>query len=891
MPRGRRNTSARVGEVGDLLAIEAIDRTGVVVTREGALLRYLEVTPPNPFVLSGDDRTRIATAFCYLIGRLRVGQSLQFYVVARPLQLDDVLASSQREVRSAAGPPPTAGGDATDPRRLSRWRLYAAMEESLRLHSDDQAAMRTSAYIIVGHASKASARAALLADLRAFARKRVQLAAGPLVRDLSAHRRALRESLAQTDAIRAELDAMSLPNRPLNGDQVVSLLWARFNPTSADNGREPRGLETETLGELDAVRDAEQARSAAARLRELLGRSSLDFGHARHFVEVERDVEQTIYAATTAEHTHMGALVDAMMTRQPFTLSVHVHPLDRLSERRKLKLGYRRLFITNRGAEARGGVPDFDRYAQEREAERLLAEMSSSELTRLYRVSVYQSLRARGPEPDVAALAEAVDACAERIEVALDCRVQRGEFQQRELWESSLPLARDVAGRARKYVSRNVGDLVPLVGTACGSPTGVPFAFSMPGRALELLNPYDRAHANHTMLVAGRSGSGKTLCANVILSRCISHGARAFVLDRAGHYALLASVIDGARQIEIGADDSEFAINPWDVQDPASPPLEKVAFLVSLHQVMMGDEGLTVLERSQLGAAIRAVYARAANERVPAREAMLREELLRRARSENDDGSAEIAATLRSLAERIGEFCGEGSYAYLLDRPTSVPADAPLIVFETSRCPDVVLGPVMFTIVEYVVRAIEAIRHDARRRADAGGSMFAGRSILLIDEGWAFVGNPQTGSYANDLARRARHLGLFLIVMSQHLSDFDTDYGVALLRNSTMQLLLAQPPEEIPFIAEALRLSEEEAALLGRLQTVKGAYSQMFWINGTRGRGQVSLRVGPTEYWCCTSDPIQDVPLRERAIEAHGGDVWKAIRALATVGDEGGDRG
>jgi type IV secretory pathway VirB4 component len=297
---------------------------------------------------------------------------------------------------------------------------------------------------------------------------------------------------------------------------------------------------------------------------------------------------------------------------------------------------------------------------------------------------------------------------------------------------------------------------------------------------------------------------------------------------------------------------------------------------------MIGDETLTSLARAQLGGAIRAVYARAAADGAHARESMLQQELFERERAERSAGSTEIAAVLRQLGEQLGEFCGDGTYAYLLDRETNVPADAPLVVFETRRCPEGVLKPVMFSIVEYVTRAVEA--HRLAQRREASGEhppLFTGKSILLIDEAWAFVGNPQTGMYANDLARRARHLGLFLIVMSQQLSDFETEHGLALLRNASMQMLLSQPPEELPFLQEALRLSDEEAALLGRLRTVKGVYSQIFWINGPRGRGQVSLRVGPTEYWLCTSDPIRDAPLRDRAIADYDGDVWGGIRALA----------
>lgn len=874
-------SAEKLAEAGDLLALEALDRTGVAVTSEGALVRILRVVPPNPLILSGEDRARIAAGFCHLVSRLRPDQSLQFYVEARPVNLEQLLAESRSEVSAWAGEAPSADQPARDPLALSRWRLYGAMEESLRLHADDQAAVDFDAYVVVPYVPRGASARALVNELRT---RRWKLPVAPLDRDLKTHRRAMRESLAHTDAIRGELDALSLPTRLLNGEEVASLIWRRFNPTTADSHKRTPRIATEVLGELEARRERDDARAAATRLRELVARSSLDFGRSKDHVEVESDAEQTIYAASTADATSMGWLMGAMMTWQPYTLSVYVHALDRRRERQRAKMGYRRLFAVNRTAEAKGQVPDFDRYSQEDEAQQLLQEMAGHERANVFRVSVYQSIRARGPEPDLSHLSESVDYCADQIESMSDCRVNRGEFQQFALWQSTLPLGRDVAGRSRRYATRNVGDTVPLVGTSSGSPSGIPFAFSDPGRTLERLDPYDRTHSNFTMLVNGRSGSGKTMAANVIMARCIAHGARGFILDRAGHYTILTGLVDGAQQIEIGAGDSPSAINPWDVDDPGEVSLEKIAFLVSLHGVMMGDEGLTTLERSQLGAAIRAVYTVAAQSGITPRESLLRDELLARSDEEQEKGAIEVAAVLRNLAERLGEFCDEGSYAYLLDRETTVASDCPLVVFDIRRCPEVVLKPVMFSILEYVTRAIERHRDDNRELASRPNApMFTGRTVLLIDEGWHLVGRKETGEYANDLARRARHLGLFLIVMSQHLSDFATEHGLALIRNSTMQLFLNQHPEEIPFVQEALQLSEEEAALIGRLSTVKGSHSQMFWVNGTRGRGRVSLRVGPTEYWCFTSDPLRDTPLRDAAVDRQG-DVWAGVADLAHRG-------
>ena len=492
----RRRSRAAPPEVGRLLPVEAIDRGGLLITSEGAFVRYIKVTPPNPVILSREEQVAAATAYCHSLSRLRAEQCVQFYVEARPVDLESILTDCQREVTHWAGSPSTAAANgASDPLSRDRWRLYAAMEESLRLHADDQAAMEMNAYIVVPFIPTQRGAGELISALRLRGSK---LPRAPLERDVRTHQRAARESLALTESIRADMDALNLPTKLLNGEEVVDLLWARLNPTSADNRRRIPPRHTEILGHLDHAIDAEEALRAARKLRAAIANSSADFRRSKHHAEIERDVVQTIYAHTTADATYMGWLMSAMMTRQPFTMSVFVHALDRRHERRRLKLGYRRLFSINRGAESRGRVPDFDRYAQEHEVQSLLAEMAGHERTNVFRVSLYQTIRARWPEPDLERLAEAVDYCAERIEAASDCKVSRGTFEQEDLFETSLPLGRDVAMRTRRYATRNVGDTVPLVGTSCGSPTGIPFAFSDPGRTLERLQPVrPRARQSH----------------------------------------------------------------------------------------------------------------------------------------------------------------------------------------------------------------------------------------------------------------------------------------------------------------------------------------------------------------------------------------------------------
>jgi len=187
------------------------------------------------------------------------------------------------------------------------------------------------------------------------------------------------------------------------------------------------------------------------------------------------------------------------------------------------------------------------------------------------------------------------------------------------------------------------------------------------------------------------------------------------VIDRAGHYETLSRLVHGAQQIEIGAEGSPYALNPWDVVEPAKVPREKIAFLIALHQVMMGR-----LDGQQLGmlaSGIRAVYGKAAGLGGSPTESLLRDELRRRPRTRARPIAPEIAATLRNLADQLSEYCGDGTYAYLLDRPTTVPLDSPLVIFDTRTCPESQLQLVMFSIMEYVTAPCSATgRRTARMR-------------------------------------------------------------------------------------------------------------------------------------------------------------------------------
>ena len=101
-----RTAKSRAGglpETGELAAVEAIDRTGLIVTSEGAFVRILRVTPHNPLLMSAQEREKTAGAFGRLVSQLRSEETLQFYIDARPVNLGELLAGCRREVLACAG--------------------------------------------------------------------------------------------------------------------------------------------------------------------------------------------------------------------------------------------------------------------------------------------------------------------------------------------------------------------------------------------------------------------------------------------------------------------------------------------------------------------------------------------------------------------------------------------------------------------------------------------------------------------------------------------------------------------------------------------------------------------------------------------------------------------
>ena len=222
---GRRNLppGTAKGSAAELLGVEAIGADGLLVRDDGVLVRYLEVSPVNPLVIEPAQAERISAAFAHVAARLPDGQSLQLYVDARPLELEELLAVQMHRSEQAAG----AAQDSGEHDRARAIRaLGIAHERSIRHGAETVHPLRLR-YLVV-----CPWRPGARPPIAGWRREGHQAQA-------VAHERAARDSLRHAEGIRGDLEAAAIAARPLDGLEVLDLLAERFDPEHEANGGLP----------------------------------------------------------------------------------------------------------------------------------------------------------------------------------------------------------------------------------------------------------------------------------------------------------------------------------------------------------------------------------------------------------------------------------------------------------------------------------------------------------------------------------------------------------------------------------------------------------------------------------------------------------------------------
>ena len=124
------------------------------------------------------------------------------------------------------------------------------------------------------------------------------------------------------------------------------------------------------------------------------------------------------------------------------------------------------------------------------------------------------------------------------------------------------------------------------------------------------------------------------------------------------------------------------------------------------------------------------------------------------------------------------------------------------------------------------------------------------KRLLVVDEAWYLMKNPDTATFLYSIAKRARKYYLGLTTITQDVEDFiNTDHGKAILTNSSLQILMKQSTAAIDALTKVFYLSQGERHLLLAADVGEGLFFA--------GQNHVAIRVvaSPEEDKLITSKP------------------------------------
>ena len=906
---------------GVLLPLVALGADGTMILDDGSFVRILACYPRNFDIFTPDDELRSYVNFRDLGAALSRGQSLQFLVENQRISTNAHLAFMESELEKTFGFNPRAITN-RDVSRLDeehrwRWGIYKMIQGSvLRGSPVAEFTPLRRCYAVCRYQPDADYDAdnvrSVIPGWVPFSQRRVDRsttsAAASLLRSGPGGDRTVEEHARMADdadlavqTVRSQLRREGTVTSPLDGDGVLRYLRSRLSPTPRLDGFpaevafaqfEDSEPNTVLFANFGGAIEYDDAVAAAVKLRESIAASPLHFREDPFHGRIDEDLTRTLYLTGAPSSTHTFWIAALLGLPLPFTLSVHLHGLDRGAVQ---DLAVRQEHQAMREIERTRQKGKRDSGAEEAHRARanLVTSMQRDPRETMIDMSLQLCIRAPGPAPDAHKLDRAMAQAKQIVKTSTAGGVLAdGHGRQEPLWLSTLPFCYDQSDETVRVGVANAADTIPLVGSDFGSPTGLPVVISRTTREVQSINPFDRQHPNATTVVTGTSGTGKTAFVNHLVGGSVTLGAHAVVFDRQGDFEFLAELIPGSRVVRLGGDEGD-AINPWDVPDPARPSAEKIKFLMDLHRVLL-NRPLHMAEKKLLGDAIRSTYQRCARRGTPPRESEMLDVMVTSARvlKENREQAArQGAAQLRSddvAAERLdtliaelSEYVGDGVYASVWDRLTTLQGDPPLIIFDYSGASKELLPSLVYTTMEWTRLYTQRIAHEAR--AVRGKGLFHGRSVVVLDEGHSWTHVAEAADEVQRWAREARHWGAWFIVLSQDAEDFAGD-AKAVLSNASLLFFFKQDESMLEFLRQNVKLPGRLIDIMETLGTEKGHYSECVVINGGRGIGVGKVILGPHAYWAYTSEPINDVPRRLRALEESNGNAWGALDILAKEG-------
>jgi len=589
---------------------------------------------------------------------------------------------------------------------------------------------------------------------------------------------------------------------------------------------------------------------------------------------------RTLYLVQPPAETEPGWLRALVAGDSPATLVLHLRGLSAGWERRRQAW---RLKLME-GTTGAGGGKDI--------TTRIAAAEAEAQATALHRpgygvVKVGAYLRLEGGTR--AQLDARVGHALRAIRDTMHAEPGFGHAHQEPLYRSTLPGYGDRARSTYRWDSVTLGHAWPFLAFNPGTrTTGVPLGTTDAAGDLVTLAFDDPALYNRIGVAVGLVGSGKT----GLLQKCalwfLLRGAMATVVSSVDSFGALCAISRGERAL-LGGPRSA-TINVW--QRPATDEeerRERVRFVCAAVDLLLG--GLVDLEPSFVDEAVREVYTAVASESHVPVMADLYDALDCKWRAPGCD--PDDRKVYRQLVWKLRPYVKDGQHARLVDGPTSVHLDAPLLAFNTEPLES---NGQLRNFAYFAVFAVVDQRRALARRLSRGRDASSADHLTGLDEAWGLLTSPLAREHINRDARKARHGGNCVLFASQQIKDLvgNADAETFFTQASFKALFSVEDngsqTEGNPrlWLERMLKLTPEEVARAQAMSGEKGAYMPCFVTRRDRRHprdlhGIVRVELTTDEAALFASD-TDDITARDWWTARAGGDVWAGIK-VANDGD------
>lgn len=409
-------------------------------------------------------------------------------------------------------------------------------------------------------------------------------------------------------------------------------------------------------------------------------------------------------------------------------------------------------------------------------------------------------------------------------------------FQQDEGFKSVMPLGNDLLNIHQKLNSEPLSSVFPFISFDLTSDMGVLYGVNRHNSSLVIFDRFSLE--NYNSVTFAKSGAGKSYATKLEILRSLMFDVDVIVIDPEREYEYLAEAV-GGRYFNISLS-SDHHINPFDLPIPREDESAEdvlrsnIINLVGLFRLMLG--GLTPEEDSMVDRAISETYAM--KDITPDSDfSNIEPPLL--SDFEMVLGGMEGSD---SVIQRLIKYT-KGSWSTFLNRPSNVDINKKFVVFSVRDMEDELKPVAMYIVMHYIWITV---RKNLKKR------------LLVVDEAWWMMKSEDTASFLYSIAKRGRKYYLGLSTITQDAADFmKSPYGIPIVTNSSIQLLLKQSPTTIDVLQKTFNLTDEEKYLL----LESGVGEGIFFA----GLKHVAIKTiaSYTEDQIITSDPSQILSIKK----------------------------